>query len=1230
MYNLTSIGGRIRLTGLFLLFVTAVSAHAVQLPASEGKRAMPNMVDARVNLQDSLVRALAARPGARESGQAAANAQAVGITAAIAQRLRATPTLEIKVSHSTGGVTSIHNSAGALTTAAPGVASEVIVRDYLQRSGDLFGLGGADVNDLVVLGDSRGGASGLRMLRVEQQIDGRPIFQSETRFLLDREGRLWKAVGMLVPRARARTPAIDSEKIMAPGVAVSRLMGTLGHAIAPSAIAIVADNGLGTLELAVTDPLINGRMTARQVLFPLAPGVLVPAWSLVVFTSGRQDWYAIVDAETGELLWRKNIRNYASTHDARFRVYVQADGVTPADSPSPLSPTTAAPGVQPPEIAPSVVSMQTAQDLLASPNGWIDDCPGGVCTANETQTLGNNVLVCLDRVSALPLPPTTTSATRPRTACSTATVGPRAIPTRTRGIATFSARPRATFRPTICRRRKRATPRRTDRDRHWCRPGFVPARRGDTTLLHHQLVPRQAVPARFRRGIRQFPADQLLGFRCRRRPRTGGRAGRLRHQQREFRDAAGRHVRAYADVPLHGADDRPRRIARRRDRDPRIDARHEQPPGRQRGGTQLGSGRRLGEGWSDFYALSLLNNTNADDPNAVYASGGYATYKLAGLLDNYIYGIRRFPYSTDNTVNPLTWADVDDVTNNLSGGIAPSSLNFNDAGGMEVHNAGELWALTLWEVRARVIADPAGANGDVPTGNQTMLQLVTDALKMTPIDPRFTDGRDAIVQADCATNACANEASIWSGFADRGLGYNAKTPYNIMFGYTASHMGIKESFQSPYLDVVNPATDVTVNDSTTNNNGQLDPGETVRLLVKLTNPWRAAGKAVANATATLTSTTPGVTIYTNTSTYGAMAPQGTATGTAFIVGVSASVPCGAAIDFMLTTVSSLGTTSTTFRIRTGGASGTDSVVTYTNVVPGGLAIPDDRPRAAFTQATIADDFEIADLDFRVDSLTHTFTGDLTVALRSPDAIGSDIISLIGGLTDGGPGNNLINMVIDDQVAAIVANDMVQATAAAAPFTKSWLPVFNAPWSALTGFGPPDPVGSLSRYNGTSTKGTWSVMVSDQFAPDSGTLNTWSMIVTPRRFVCTVVVPAVTVGATKTVTGAFSVGGTVTYTVTLTNTGSGNQADNPGNEFTDVLPAGSDAGQCDGDQRHGGGDDRDQHGDMERFTRAARRQHDDHNHRYRERRHARHHDQQPGIDRVRCRRERHQRGVGNDG
>ncbi len=51
-------------------------------------------------------------------------------------------------------------------------------------------------------------------------------------------------------------------------------------------------------------------------------------------------------------------------------------------------------------------------------------------------------------------------------------------------------------------------------------------------------------------------------------------------------------------------------------------------------------------------------------------------------------------------------------------------------------------------------------------------------------------------------------------------------------------------------------------------------------------------------------------------------------------------------------------------------------------------------------------------------------------------------------------------------------------------------------------------------------------------------------------------PGAVVTGTKTVSaGPYAVGGTVTYTVKLTNSGPGAQADNPGNEFTDVLPTG---------------------------------------------------------------------------
>jgi uncharacterized repeat protein (TIGR01451 family) len=49
-------------------------------------------------------------------------------------------------------------------------------------------------------------------------------------------------------------------------------------------------------------------------------------------------------------------------------------------------------------------------------------------------------------------------------------------------------------------------------------------------------------------------------------------------------------------------------------------------------------------------------------------------------------------------------------------------------------------------------------------------------------------------------------------------------------------------------------------------------------------------------------------------------------------------------------------------------------------------------------------------------------------------------------------------------------------------------------------------------------------------------------------------PGALVSGTKTVSaGPYTVGGTILYTIVLTNSGSGAQGDNPGNELTDVLP-----------------------------------------------------------------------------
>jgi subtilisin-like proprotein convertase family protein len=177
-------------------------------------------------------------------------------------------------------------------------------------------------------------------------------------------------------------------------------------------------------------------------------------------------------------------------------------------------------------------------------------------------------------------------------------------------------------------------------------------------------------------------------------------------------------------------------------------------------------------------------------------------------------------------------------------------------------------------------------------------------------------------------------------------------------------------------------------------------------------------------------------------------------------------------------------------------------VTYTRSGLG-LAIPDNTGAGLVDSLTIADDFEIADLNIRLDNLTHTFVNDLNFGVRGPSGYGGNFLALTGQAgTGGGSADNFVSTVIDDEAA----NNLLTAANATAPYTNSYTSVFNAPtWTTLLGASP-DATPQLSRFDGTSTLGTWRAMVSDQFAGDIGTWQGWSLIVTPRAFVCTGFVP----------------------------------------------------------------------------------------------------------------------------
>lgn len=119
-----------------------------------------------------------------------------------------------------------------------------------------------------------------------------------------------------------------------------------------------------------------------------------------------------------------------------------------------------------------------------------------------------------------------------------------------------------------------------------------------------------------------------------------------------------------------------------------------------------------------------------------------------------------------------------------------------------------------------------------------------------------------------------------------------------------SGAGILQAYQA--MQAVGPTpfanvglgTVTTMEGAFSNSNGVIDPGELGSLAVQLTNPSTVDATSV---TATLASTTPGVTITQATASYGTITGGGNATnsGTPFQFGVSSSVACGTVLNFYL-------------------------------------------------------------------------------------------------------------------------------------------------------------------------------------------------------------------------------------------------------------------------------------------------------------------------------------------
>ncbi|HYE61800.1 MAG TPA: M36 family metallopeptidase [Phycisphaerales bacterium] len=561
--------------------------------------------------------------------------------------------------------------------------------------------------------DYRTQHNGVRHLTFTQQINGVDLFQAELRANVMPDGRLINIGSTMLPR-----PAADFA-VKAPTLTDAQAIDAAArHAGVPLTTPCTPRTdaqGPNQKRLWNNSPDLrpDEPVTTELLYFAATRDDIRTAWKVVIPVKGIGHTYdVIVDANTGELLWRHDWLCFATTQPITFRIYT-------SDSPAPGSPGTPTPdGFQFPFVESQLVTVTPAMMQTYSPNGWIND--GGM------ETIGNNAAAHLDRDGS----PNVADSPRPNG-------GPGRV---------FDFTYDVNLEPTSSVTQQHAAVTQLFYWANWYHDqlyalGFDEAAGNFQTINFSGMgVGNDAVICDAQDGsgtnnanFSNTPTDGGTG-RCQMYIFTGptpDRDGDLDG------DIVFHELTHGTSIRLHGGLT----------------------------GTQPQS---MGEGWGDFLGLSL-NSHPTDDVDAVYAMGAYATRQFfsASYETNYYYGIRRYPYSTSFQKNPLTYIHINSVA------TLPSDVPRNTGipnTPNQVHNAGEVWCNALVEGRAAMIRHHGFA------GNQRMLLNVVDGMKNGAANPNFLQARDAVIQSNMVNHGGADRSRLWQAFARRGMGVSAQSP----------------------------------------------------------------------------------------------------------------------------------------------------------------------------------------------------------------------------------------------------------------------------------------------------------------------------------------------------------------------------------------------------------------------------------------------------------------------
>jgi len=296
----------------------------------------------------------------------------------------------------------------------------------------------------------------------------------------------------------------------------------------------------------------------------------------------------------------------------------------------------------------------------------------------------------------------------------------------------------------------------------------------------------------------------------------------------------------------------------------------------------LGSTQSLAqsEGWADF--VSTFTRIHEDD-DVVTGTFPFAVYSTVNRGDAGYFGYRRLPYTRDFNKNGLTFKHM---TDGVALPAGPRGLNKNK--NFETHNAGEVWSSMLFQAYTNLLL--SGGHPFTET-KRRMADDVVAGMKLAPLNPTFTEQRDALLAAAAAADP-NDFVLLGEGFAARGAGTCAVSPPRE----SEDGSGIVEDFHfSGRLGLESVKIDESI--KSCDNDGVLDRAE----IGKLTIAVRNSGVATLTGTqVTVTTSTPGVTFPEgNVATIPSIVPSAVATAVVNVA-IDANVNVITFADFIVT------------------------------------------------------------------------------------------------------------------------------------------------------------------------------------------------------------------------------------------------------------------------------------------------------------------------------------------